>query len=185
MASSETPGTRRQPYARGSASATTPSAARALVHSCLQVVMVSAILTIKCGPSLAALTCSTMAAYMAFTFSVTQVGPARAHTRHAHMHMHMQMRVLHLPDGTSRPQVSHGRGGCAWLRPWHTWKGGVPPRVCNHTPYIGAYMVARPCACRPPLSLAPPPPLPSPPLLLDTPLPVSRLSPALLLGAVA
>lgn len=35
--------------------------------------MVSAILTVKCGASLAALTCTTMAAYMAFTFSVTQV----------------------------------------------------------------------------------------------------------------
>lgn len=35
--------------------------------------MVSAILTVKCGASLAALTCGTLAAYMAFTFSVTQV----------------------------------------------------------------------------------------------------------------
>jgi hypothetical protein len=35
--------------------------------------MVSAILTVKCGASLAALTCGTLAAYMAFTFSITQV----------------------------------------------------------------------------------------------------------------
>jgi hypothetical protein len=31
------------------------------------------ILTVKCGTSLAALTCGTVAAYMAFTFGVTQV----------------------------------------------------------------------------------------------------------------
>lgn len=41
----------------------------------LQVAMVSAILTVKCGASLAALTCGTLAAYMAFTFSITQVLP--------------------------------------------------------------------------------------------------------------
>jgi len=35
--------------------------------------MVSAILTVKCGAGLAALTCGTLAAYMAFTFSITQV----------------------------------------------------------------------------------------------------------------
>lgn len=35
--------------------------------------MVSAILTVKCGASLAVLTCGTLGAYMAFTFSVTQV----------------------------------------------------------------------------------------------------------------
>jgi hypothetical protein len=38
-----------------------------------QVAMVSAILTVKCGASLAALTCGTLVAYMAFTFSITQV----------------------------------------------------------------------------------------------------------------
>lgn len=35
--------------------------------------MVSAILAVKCGPSLAALTCGTLGAYIAFTFSVTHV----------------------------------------------------------------------------------------------------------------
>lgn len=41
-------------------------------RAALQVAMVSAILTAKCGPSLAALTFGTLAAYIAFTFSVTQ-----------------------------------------------------------------------------------------------------------------
>lgn len=45
----------------------------ALCLCCMQVAMVSAILTVKCGASLAALTCGTLAAYMAFTFSITQV----------------------------------------------------------------------------------------------------------------
>lgn len=35
--------------------------------------MVSAILTVKCGPALAGLTFGTLAAYMAFTFTVTRV----------------------------------------------------------------------------------------------------------------
>ncbi len=35
--------------------------------------MVSAILTVKCGPALAGLTFVTLGAYMAFTFAVTQV----------------------------------------------------------------------------------------------------------------
>lgn len=43
--------------------------------------MVSAILTIKCGAGLAALTCGTLAAYMAFTFSITQV---RVHVTSCH-----------------------------------------------------------------------------------------------------
>ncbi len=38
----------------------------------LQVAMVTGILTYKCGPELAALTVGTIAAYTAFTFSVTQ-----------------------------------------------------------------------------------------------------------------
>lgn len=37
-----------------------------------EVAMVSTILTVKCGPELAALTFATLAAYMAFTFSITK-----------------------------------------------------------------------------------------------------------------
>eukprot|EP00878_Enallax_costatus_P011520 GHUV01012026.1.p1 GENE.GHUV01012026.1~~GHUV01012026.1.p1 ORF type:complete len:734 (+),score=173.55 GHUV01012026.1:460-2661(+) len=43
-----------------------------VVPTVFEVVMVSAILTAKCGVGLAALTCGTVAAYMAFTFSITQ-----------------------------------------------------------------------------------------------------------------
>jgi ABC-type transport system involved in Fe-S cluster assembly fused permease/ATPase subunit len=45
-----------------------------VVPTVFEVAMVSGILTAKCGWSLAALTCGTVGAYMAFTFSVTQVG---------------------------------------------------------------------------------------------------------------
>jgi hypothetical protein len=45
-----------------------------VVPTVFEVAMVSAILTAKCGASLAALTCGTVGAYMVFTFSVTQVG---------------------------------------------------------------------------------------------------------------
>ena len=38
-----------------------------------EVAVVSGILTVKCGPALAGLTFGTLAAYSAFTFSVTQV----------------------------------------------------------------------------------------------------------------
>jgi ABC transporter ATM len=44
-----------------------------VVPTVFEVAMVSAILTAKCGASLAALTCGTVGTYMAFTFSVTQV----------------------------------------------------------------------------------------------------------------
>jgi ABC transporter ATM len=47
-----------------------------VVPTAFEVAMVSAILTAKCGASLAALTFGTVAAYTAFTFSVTQVGDA-------------------------------------------------------------------------------------------------------------
>eukprot|EP00877_Chromochloris_zofingiensis_P009454 jgi/Chrzof1/4762/Cz14g25100.t1 len=43
-----------------------------VVPTIFEVIMVSAILTVKCGPSLAALTFGTLAAYTAFTFSITQ-----------------------------------------------------------------------------------------------------------------
>lgn len=43
-----------------------------VVPTFFEVAMVSAILTVKCGAGLAALTCGTLAAYMAFTFSITQ-----------------------------------------------------------------------------------------------------------------
>jgi ATP-binding cassette, subfamily B (MDR/TAP), member 7 len=38
-----------------------------------ELAMVAGILSYKCGPSLAALSVGTVATYMAFTFSVTQV----------------------------------------------------------------------------------------------------------------
>jgi hypothetical protein len=44
-----------------------------VVPTLFEVVVVSGILTLKCGPSLAALTVGTLAAYTAFTFSITQV----------------------------------------------------------------------------------------------------------------
>eukprot|EP00879_Flechtneria_rotunda_P022123 GHRR01023342.1.p1 GENE.GHRR01023342.1~~GHRR01023342.1.p1 ORF type:complete len:460 (+),score=138.37 GHRR01023342.1:805-2184(+) len=43
-----------------------------VVPTVFEMVMVSTILTVKCGAGLAALTCGTVGAYMAFTFSVTQ-----------------------------------------------------------------------------------------------------------------
>lgn len=52
-----------------------------VVPTIFEVIMVSAILTVKCGPSLAALTFGTLAAYTAFTFSITQVRAVCGHIR--------------------------------------------------------------------------------------------------------
>lgn len=44
-----------------------------VVPTALEVVMVSSILSYKCGPPLGVLTLGTLAAYVAFTFGVTKV----------------------------------------------------------------------------------------------------------------